>query len=138
MILVLCEIEDFAGLWAARRLAARGLPVEIVSAPVLSCALRWDHRIDNSGVASVAIELGDGRKVCSRDRIAVLNRLSFVPTARLTQVAGVDRDYAVQEMNALFISWLHALPGPMVNRPSPQGLCGSWRHRSVWAAMAHE
>jgi hypothetical protein len=138
MILVLCEVEDFAGLWAAGRLKARGLSVEIVTAPVVSCALRWEHRIDSSGTASVAIELGDGRKVCSRDRVGVLNRLSFVPTARFDQVAGIDRDYAVQEMNALFMSWLHALPGPMVNRPSPQGLCGSWRHRSVWAAMAHK
>src|SRR5262245_11465820 len=39
-------------------------------------------------------------------------------------------------MNALFLSWLEALPGPVVNPATPQGLCGRWRHPSEWAVLA--
>src|SRR5205807_5207597 len=105
---------------------------------VLGSALRWEHRVTSAGDASFAIDLGDGRTLSSAQRVGVLNRLSFVPTERLDRVAGADRDYAVQEMNALFLSWLHALPGPVVNRATPQGLGGNWRHRSAWTALASE
>jgi hypothetical protein len=67
---------------------------------------------------------------------AVLNRLSFVPWAWLRQIGGPDRDYAAQEMQAFYLSWLHALPEPMLNRPTPQGLCGNMRHPSAWTALA--
>jgi hypothetical protein len=42
----------------------------------------------------------------------------------------------MQEMYALYLSWLYALPGPLINRPTPQGLCGNWRHPSAWTALA--
>jgi len=135
MILVFCELTDTAALWAAERLRGGGAETEVVTAPALGSATRWEHRVGRSG-ASVEIELDDGRRLSSRRRMGVLNRLSFVPTERLDRIAGADRDYAVQEMNALFLSWLHALPGPVVNRPAPQGLGGNWRHPSMWAALA--
>jgi hypothetical protein len=37
---------------------------------------------------------------------------------------------------AFHMSWLHALPGPVLNRPTPQGLCGRWRHVSEWVWLA--
>lgn len=136
MILVLCENFDAAALWAAARLQARGRETMVVTAPDLDAAVRWEHRVGRSGAASIEIELADGRRVSSREPAGVLNRLSFVPTARLDRTAGADRDYAVQEMNALFLSWLQALPGPVLNRPTPQGLGGNWRHPSAWALLA--
>jgi hypothetical protein len=134
--MVLCEVTDLAALWAANRLRARDIPVDIVTAAVLGSALRWEHRLSSDGEASVTIDLGDGRTVSNASAGGVLNRLSFVPTERLDRVGGADRDYAVQEMNALFLSWLNTLPGPVVNRATPQGLGGAWRHRSSWIAMA--
>lgn len=109
--------------------------MDIVTAPVLASTLRWEHRVSNLG-ATIDIDLPDGRHLSSSESIAVLNRLSFVHTGRLDAVGGLDRDYAVQEMQALFLSWLHALPGPVVNRPTPQGLGGRWRHSSAWAVLA--
>lgn len=138
MVLVFCEITDLAALWVADRLQARGVAVDVVSAPALGSALCWEHRLASTGEASVTIDLGDGRTLSSAEPVGVLNRLSFVPTGRLDRVAGPDRSYAVQEMNALFLSWLNALPGPVVNRASPQGLGGAWRHRSSWIALAGE
>jgi hypothetical protein len=136
MIYVFCDTADLPALWAAGRLRARGLTVEIVSAQVLEAALTWRHRVSADGVAGVTIELADGRRISSEAAAAVLNRVSHVPRSRVDRVGGEDRDYAVQEMNALFLSWLEALPGLVVNPATPQGLCGRWRHPSEWALLA--
>ena len=45
MILVFCDTSDLPALWAAGRLAARGLAVDIVTAQVLESALKWHHEI---------------------------------------------------------------------------------------------
>ena len=121
-MLVLCEVADLSALWAAGRLQARGVPVDIVTASVLGSALSWEHLLSKDGDASVAIDLGDGRTITNRDPVGVLNRLAFAPTDRLDKVGGTDRDYAVQELNALFLSWLNAMPGPECPDPVP----GTW------------
>jgi hypothetical protein len=33
-------------------------------------------------------------------------------------------------------NWLNALPGPLLNQPTPQGPYGNWRHPSAWAVLA--
>src|SRR5262249_31990250 len=48
----------------------------------------------------------------------------------------VDCEYASQELTAFFMSWLYALPQPVINQPTPQGLTGPWRHRSEWLWLA--
>jgi hypothetical protein len=136
MILVLCETFDSAAFWAADSLRSRGADVSIVTTSDLEGAIRWEHRVGRSGAATIDVELMDGRRVGSREPMGVLNRLSFVPTARLNAIAGTDCSYAIQEMNAFFLSWLNALPGPVLNRPKPQGLGGNWRHPSAWAVLA--
>jgi hypothetical protein len=136
MWLVLCDRTDHAALWAHRGLAARGLePLELVTADALAYALRWEHRVGSSG-ASVRIELGDGRRIDGGGVRGVLNRLVAVPDGHLALAREADREYARQELFAFFVSWLACLPGRVVNRPTPQGLCGSWRHRSEWLALA--
>jgi hypothetical protein len=136
MILVLCETFDSAAFWAAESLRSRGADVSVVTTSDLEGALRWEHHVGRSGAATIDVQLADGRRFGSREPMGVLNRLAFVPTARLNAIAGTDRSYAIQEMNAFFLSWLHALPGPVLNRPKPQGLGGSWRHPSGWAVLA--
>ena len=89
-MLVLCEVADLSALWAAGRLQARGVPVDIVTASVLGSALRWDHRLSKDGDASVAIDLGDGRTITNRDNVGVLNRLAFAPTDRRSITALVN------------------------------------------------
>jgi hypothetical protein len=136
MWLVLCDRTDHAALWAYRGLAARGLePLELVTADALAYALRWEHRVGAAG-ASVQVELADGRRIDGRRVRGVLNRLVAVPDGQLSLAREEDRDYARQELYAFFLSWLACLPGRVVNRPVPQGLCGAWRHRSEWLALA--
>jgi hypothetical protein len=66
----------------------------------------------------------------------VLNRLVSVPDEMLRPAHPQDRDYVTQELTAFFLSWLYSLPPPVLNRPAPHGLCGSWRHRSQWVWLA--
>jgi len=138
VILVLCDTGDDGAYWAAEGLSARGRQVTLVTAEALAGAEAVEHRLGGRDAAApvVAIRLRDGRRIASDIPAAVLNRLSFLPPAAPGQVAEDDRDYAVQEMNALSLSWLAALPGPVVNRPTPQGLGGAWRHPAHWIALA--
>jgi hypothetical protein len=134
MWLVLCSSQDLPALWAGQGLKARGLdPVEIVTADQLACSLRWEHRL-GAGGAEVEVTLADGRTL-RHDRIrGALNRLQWIPPGVFA--ASPDREYALQEMTAFFLSWLYGLPDPVLNRPTPQGLSGRWRHASEWIWLA--
>ncbi|MET0340204.1 MAG: hypothetical protein ABW252_04350 [Polyangiales bacterium] len=136
MIYVLCDAADLSALWAARALRARGRVTEVVTAAMLDCAPRWHHAIADDGRTHVSVTLGDGRCLASDRPAGVLNRLLYAPCARVRRVGGDDGDYAAQELSALFLSFLMALPGPMANRPTPEGLCGRLRHPSAWALLA--
>jgi hypothetical protein len=135
-IWVLCDAYDAAAYWAAEQLRHAGHEVSVATAAQLDAAVRLQHRISRLGECSVEIELADGRCVSDKESAGFLNRLSAVSVDRLQAIAGAERDYALQEMHALFLSWLHALPGKMLNRPTPQGLGGNWRHPSAWALLA--
>jgi hypothetical protein len=138
MWLMLCESDDHSALWASHGLRARGLePLEIVTPQALVYGLRWDHRL---GVRDthVAIRLHDARVIDSARTRGVINRLGYLPVSLFAQACDTDRLYAQGEMTALFMSWLAAMPAPVLNRPTAQGLCGAWRHASEWMMLAAE
>ena len=135
MVMILCEIGDGAALWAAGRLQERGIRVDLVTAAALGAARRWEHRIAGTDVRT-CITLPDGRVLDSAGAEPILNRLSYIPTERLRAVSGADFGYAMQELYALYLSWLAGWPGRVINRPVPQGLCGNFRHPSEWATLA--
>jgi hypothetical protein len=134
VILVLCEESDVAALWAADGLLNRGLPLTVLTGASLASTQRWRHTISADG-RHVTVRL-NGRTLCGRHVRAVLNRLPLVPRAWLSRIGGPDGVYAAQEMYAFYLSWLHSLAVPMLNPPTPQGLCGNMRHRSAWVALA--
>jgi hypothetical protein len=135
MILVLCDENDASALWAADALQARGLSPTVLTGIDLAAAQRWEHRL-GKGTVDCEILLTGGVVLHSRNVRAVLNRLATVPWTWQRRIGGADRDYAIQEMFAFYLSWLHGLPGRKLNPPTPQGLCGNPRHPSVWAALA--
>lgn len=136
MWLVLCGANDLPALWAARGLEARGLhPLEIVTAEVLAYNRRFVHRLATSQ-QSINVMLADGRVIDSATICGTLNRLQLVPFEHLHSANATDRQYAEQELYALFLSWLNGLPGPVLNQPTPQGLSGAWRHLSEWMWIA--
>jgi hypothetical protein len=136
MWLVLCSAQDWSALWAYDGLKRRGLaPVEVVTPEALAYAPLIEHRISD-GRPSTRIRLQDGRIIDSVAVRGALNRLSGIPTEHLRKAQRSDRDYAAQELHSLFLSWLHGLPGQVINRPSPQGLSGAERHLSEWIWLA--
>jgi hypothetical protein len=135
-VLVLCEPHDVSARWAADGLRHRTTgPVDLVTGSMLARAPRVEHRI-RGDAAEVDITLADDRRISSSHARPVLNRLSFVAIDPRAPVDRDDLDYAVQEFHALFLSWLWALPGPMLNRPTPQFLAGHWRQPAAWAVLA--
>ena len=135
MILILCEDSDCSALWAADALHTRGLSPIVLSDSDLAMVRGWRHTVGAEGV-DFELHLQSGYRVNGREVRGVLNRLAFLPRAWASRIGGADKDYAVQEMQAFYLSWLHALPGKSLNPPSPQGLCGNFRHPSAWTALA--
>lgn len=135
MYLILASSTDLPAFWAAQGLAARGLaPVEMVTAEALVSAPYWEHRVGNGSRTALRISLPDGRFLDASAVRGTLNRLTAVPAGFLRTSA--DHSYAHQELYAFFLSWLNALPGPLLNPPAPQGLCGRWRPSSEWVWLA--
>jgi hypothetical protein len=132
---VLHEDYDVSAIWAIERLRDRGHCVEAVSGRELACVRRWEHRVGRQG-AAFEITLEDGRALSSDNACGALNRLSFLPASWIQRTGGPDKDYAIQEMHALYLSWLSTIPGRVLNPPTPQGLAGNWRHHSAWVALA--
>ena len=136
MWLVLCESYDESALWIYEGLKSYGLdPLELITSEVLSYSMYWKHKLSSEGV-NTEISLTDGRIINSSKVKGVFNRIAFVHTDHLLIGNSEDHDYAIQEFNAFFLSWLNALPEPMVNRPTPYGMCGKWRHESEWFWLA--
>ena len=122
-------------MWAHARLRDVGLaPLEVVTAASLALAKSWEHRLGADGV-QLKVELEDGRVLRSSHIKGVLNRLASSPQYVIDRAVAEDREYAGGELSAFYLSWLNALPG-VINRPTPQGLPGSWRHASEWAVLA--
>lgn len=136
MWMVLCNAKDTAALWAYQGLKARGLhPVEIVSAESLIYSKSIKHCIEPRHTRT-QIKLTDGRVIDSASIRGSLNRIHLLPSDHLRAANPADRRYAEQELQALFLSWLYALPGKTVNRPAPFGLCGVWLFQSKWTWLA--
>ncbi|SFK05136.1 hypothetical protein [Methylocapsa palsarum] len=135
MILVLCDEADHSAFWAAEALRARGLSPLLLTGADFAAVTRWRHSVGAAG-ADCELHFKGGGRLRGKETGGVLNRLSFVPAAWRRSIGGPDCEYALQEMFAFYLSWLHALPGPKLNPPTPQGLGGNWRHPSAWAALA--
>jgi hypothetical protein len=136
MWLVLCAPTDLSAIWAYEGLKSRGLePIRLVTTESLVYGVRWEHRVGASGVC-VDITLPDGSRIRNTDLRGVLNRIQYIPPGSLLLIRPADRDYVLEELGTFFLSWLYALPRPMLNRPTPQGLSGQWRHVSEWLCLA--
>ena len=104
MWVVLCEVNDLAALWAYQGLAQQGLePLELVSSEALSYSLRWNYTV-GSERANINIELSNGKTLKGNEIRGVLNRMLYVHTEHLAK--SPDREYAIQEYNALFLTGL--------------------------------
>ena len=136
MWLVLCSSTDTSALWAYQGLRQLGLaPLELVTVEDLACSSRWEHRLSGND-AQIRITLANGRIIDGAQVRGVLNRLHMPSALAVQQAIPSDQEYAQAEMMAFYLSWLNALPGVVINRPLPLGLCGAWLHPSEWSLHA--
>lgn len=136
MWLVLCSSSDMSAHWAFQGLMQMGLaPLQLVTAESLASARTWEYRVNSSG-AQVTIALANGTVIRSSQIRGVLNRLTAPSDFTARSAVAADRQYAAAEMQAFYLSWLHSLPGVVINKPSPLGLSGPWMHASEWTLRA--
>jgi hypothetical protein len=86
--------------------------------------------------AGASMLIAGGRALASSDISGVLTRLSGVYGMELDHVAAEDRSYVSSEMTAFLLAWLSSLTCPVLNRPTPSGICGpNWRIEN-WIHLA--
>ena len=136
MWLILSSFRDRSAHWAYQGLRSWGLdPVHFVATETLPNCSLWEHRVGSDG-ASVRITLPSGQTVSDVTLKGVLNRTVNTGQAHLNFATQHDRDYVASEQSAFYVSWLHSLRCPVINRADPGGLCGRWRDNSEWVALA--
>lgn len=102
---------------------------DIVSAP------HWAHKL-NGVKADTTLTLRDGTQLRSDQIGIVFNRLQYVDMSQFALSEAADREYALMEMYALILSWLKALPCPIVNPLSSQNLAGPIHSSLAWQQLA--
>jgi hypothetical protein len=135
-LLVVCALDDESALWFARRAVQSGAHCRIVTTEALSYAQYFSHRLTDGEVHTV-VRLAEGAPLVDSQISGVLNRAVQAPAAAWQLAAPAERDYATMELHACTVSWLHALPCQVRNRPEPDCLTGPLRHPFVTAAAAH-
>jgi len=136
MLLVVCGLDDEGALWFARRATQSGADCRIVTTEALSYARHVSHRLAGGEVHTI-VRLADGTELVDSQLSGVLNRAIEAPVAAWQLAAPAERHYATMELHASTLSWLHALPCPVRNRPEPACLTGPLRHPFVTVAAAH-
>jgi hypothetical protein len=121
VILILASAENEAAAALARRWWESN--ARILAFADLSVA-GWRYELPSTESLAVAA----GKPVRSSEIAGVITMGSFVTLHDLPHIAVEDRAYAATEMQAFLVAWLHSLPCPVLNRPTPGCLCGpNWR-----------
>lgn len=125
---------DLGACAVAEVAARRGATVTVVGAVELATA-DWSHRICD-GIATTRIQLRDGRLIDSVGVGAVLNLIPAIPAVGFDSASDRDRDYAHNEQQALFVSFLAGLGDRLIGGVDGQGPTGNWAC-TRWAYLAH-
>jgi hypothetical protein len=135
--LILCHRCDMTAKRVAALLgsALTNETVELVYLDELIQSPHLSQRLQDRNSSS-EFQLWDGRRVGSDDLALVFNRLRYVEIAHFHRAKPAERDYAVSEMFALLVSWLHSLQCPVLNPPSSQSLQGRFLSPLAWQSLA--
>jgi hypothetical protein len=137
--LILAHQGDETALRVFARLRARHPTgqVKLVSSEELIYAPHWSHRLGEPPPAT-EITLADRTVLSSEDLGVVFNRLRYVHMPHFGLASEADRNFAVMEMYALWLSWLESLPCPVINPASTRGLGAQERSQVEWLALASQ
>lgn len=131
MVIVVADAGDAVASAFVRQYARRG--VRLLRPSDLS-RLGWRYEFRDHAGSSQAVV---GGRVFPEDQLAgVITRLASVTPNDLPHIESADRAYVAQEMQAFLLAWLHTLPCPVLNRPSPFCLAGEWWSPQTWIHRA--
>lgn len=135
--LILAHPGDATAAFVVARLLERHPPGEtkLVSLDEIVFAPRWAHTL-NGAKANTVLTLHDGTAIRNDEIGIVFNRLRYVDMPHFAASSQGDREYAVMEMFALLLSWLKALPCPVISPISPQSLAGPNHSSLAWQHLA--
>jgi hypothetical protein len=126
IIVIASRYDEVAAALAARWDAALLTPVDL-------SATGWRYYV---AAPELGTAVGGGQRVPNSEIAGVLTRLPVVYEQELDHVDAEDRAYVACEMKAFLLAWLSALRCPVLNRPSPECLCGpAWR-TEWWVGLA--
>jgi hypothetical protein len=138
MILILCHLHDADARWLYQRLQRATSPesVAIISTDELLYAHRIQHTVSPSGV-DFRFHLQNGRILEKKDLSLVINRLCYIDPLIWKWVGTQQYQYVSQELNALYLSLLHALTAiPLYNPPTATWLGGRHLSPAEWQLLA--
>lgn len=131
MVLVVANAGDAVASAFVRRYARRG--VRLLQPGDLS-RLGWRYELGDHAEPSQTVVAG---RVYRETQLAgVITRLASVTPLDLPHIEPADRVYVAQEMQAFLLAWLHRLPCPVLNRPTPTCLAGEWWSLQTWIHRA--
>ncbi len=136
MWLILTEPYDDTGAWLTEGLRAHapGPVVHLTSHDILHGA-STAHGLDE-GVAWFHLRLASGLTIDSRTLRGVVNRICALPPGLAFRLRPPHRDSAERNFGLPLLHLLHGFAGPVLNRPTPQGISGDFRLDFEWAALA--
>ena len=130
MIVVVADRWDatagtFASRWAAHN-------VRVLTCQDLS-VVGWRQRLS---VMDGCMAVVDRELVPQKEITGVLTRLPCVVEEQLLDIAPEDRPYVAAEMTAFLLFWLSSLKCPVLNRPTPTCLSGTYWRLERWMRVA--
>ena len=136
MLIFLCTPGDMSARWFVAELRRRhGVAAQIVTPQELVYAPDMQHRLDGAEATS-SVTLKTHGTLDSASITGLVNRVDFLPDAHLATVNATDRSYMLQELLAIWSSWISALPCPVINRPTATSMAGPMYHPAIWCHNA--
>ncbi len=136
MIIFLCSPSDIsAPCFLATLRHQYGIKAKIITPQELVYAPAMEHFLDGHHVTS-SVTTNTHGTLDNTSMTAVVNRLSWLPDAHLATVNTTDRGYIQQELQAIWSSWISALPCLVINRPTATSMSGSTFHHAIWQHYA--
>jgi hypothetical protein len=131
MVIVVSNADDAVASAFVRRYARQGVRL------LRPCDLSrpgWRYELgDHAGLSQAVV----ATRACPEEQLTgVITRLASVTPADLPHIDPADRTYVAQEMHAFLLAWLHTLPCPVLNRPTPVCLAGEWWAPQTWIHKA--
>ncbi len=107
-------------------------PVAVLTSADLSVC-GWRQRLNSADGATAVAE---GKVLDQSEITGVLALLPWVFENELVDIVPEDRSYVAGEMTAFLLFWLSRLRCPVLNRPNPTSLSGTYWRREKWVSVA--